>query len=199
MFSLPRRSFHLTSLAVVVLLTGCATAGPAGTLNNPEARPVAPAGFRLEGFRVIWQDNPAFRASFNYMVPKGSPNTPPPAALRDSTNERMKTILQFYRDEAVPTLTSALLEQRALAGSTHRIVITPISAFQDISGWGTKVIVRASIMTADNKTVWFTDIESTSGVQWLGPSVSRPDASYMKNFVDGLVGTMRKAGLVGAA
>ncbi len=194
-----RTAAAVLSLATMAALGGCAAAGPAGTLHNPEARAVAPAGFKLDGFRVMWQDNPAFRTSFNYLVPKGSTGTPPPEALRNSTNERVSTILKFYRDEAVPTLTAALIEQRAAAGNVHRIVLTPTSAFQDISGWGTKVTVRATIFNADNKAVWFTDIESSSGLQLLGPSVSRPDASYMKNFVEGLVATMRKAGLVGQA
>jgi hypothetical protein len=199
MFTSLRKTSALLSLVSLIALGGCAAAGPAGSLNNPDARPVAAAGFKLDGFKVVWQDNPAFRTSFNYLAPKGSTGTPPPEALRNSTNERVSTILKFYRDEAVPTLTAALIEQRAAAGNVHRIVLTPTSAFQDISGWGTKVTVRATIFNADNKAVWFTDIESSSGWQLLGPNVSRPDGSYMKNFVEGLVATMRKAGLVGQA
>lgn len=194
-----RRHVLGASLAAAATVMGCASAGPAGSRMNQNAPPVAAAGFTLQGIRVQWQENPGFNARFNYMVPKSTPGAPPPEALKTRSTEQMKEILQFFRAEAVPTLTAALVEQRVAAGSSHRIVLTPMSAFQDNSGWGTRIVVRATVLDADNRAVWHSDIESHSGLQWFGPSVSRPDASYVRNFVSGLVETMRKAGLVGQA
>lgn len=199
MSPLLRRRFLAAALIAAAGLVGCASGGPVGSRSNPNAAVVGDAGFKLQGIRILWQDNPAFSSSLKYAVPRSTPNAAPPQALRKSTGERMTQILQVFRDEAVPSLTAALVEERVAPGSQHRIVLTPLSGIQDATGSGTGIVVRATVFDADNRVLWRSDIESHSGYQPFVGTTAHLDANYVKNFVSGLVSTMRKANLVGQA
>jgi hypothetical protein len=180
-------------------IVGCATATPAGQRWRKEPVPVAAAGFRLQGIRVQWQDNPAFSYRFSYTTSRYAPNTGPSDAQRAQVQAQMKEILEFYRNEAVPRLTQAMVDEGVPAGAEHRIVLTPLTAFQSTGGSGTTFTMRATVLDSANRPVWSTDVESYSGLQVFGPRFSKPDDSYVRNFVASLTDTMRKAGLVGKA
>jgi len=180
-------------------LIGCATATPAGQRYQADPAPIVAAGFRLQGIRVLWQDNPGFGYRFSFMASKYDKNPTPSEAEKARVASQMKTILDFYRNGAVPMLTQALMNEGVPAGSEHRIALMPVSAYQGVGSAGTTFIVRATVLDNAGRPVWTIDIESYSGMYWLGGRFIQPDDSYVRNFVSALTQSMRRAGLIGKA
>jgi hypothetical protein len=194
-------SAAVAAAAVIVCVanSGCATARPGGNGIGSTAAAVVPAGFRLRGIRVVWQDNPGFRYRFSFLAPRSSVNPAPSDSQRKQVADQMKEILDFYRSEAVPLLTKSLVDEGVPPGADHRIILTPISAYQASNGSGTTFNVKVTIVDESNRPIWTTDIESSSGFQLFGPRLSRPDDTYVRNFVSALTRTMRSAGVVGVS
>lgn len=198
--SIARASTLLAStLASAVWLTGCGSAQPVGHhINLSGAKPVTieSASFKLDNVRLQWQDNPAFNVRMTYTTSRTAPQDPS-KVLTDRRDAYMKQLIAVCRDNTVPALTSELLRAGASFGDKQVIVVTPISGYFDTTGWNNGVVMRATVLGEGRKALWSVDIDSRSGITWLGGGIApAPDDSFAKNYARSLVETMRKAGLI---
>jgi len=181
--------------AAGTVLAGCSTARPAGStmFNRP---PVKPAGFKLGGVQLRWQDNGNFGYQVRYTRNRGTIDT----RLTPSETERAKAYMsklsQLFRQRCVPTTTDRLLQAGVTFGNAHTIVLLPLSGEFDMTGASCAITIRAMIQDEQRKTLYLSDIDSRSGWTLVGIVIPDPDAGFVDRYADALMATYKEAGLL---
>lgn len=157
--------------------------------------PVKPAGFKLSNVQLRWQENGNFGYQVRYARTRGS-DTQLTASENKKGETYMRQLGELFRQRAVPTAADRLLKAGVSFGSTHTIVLVPLSGDFDMTGGSSGIVVRAMIQDANRKTLYLSDIDSRSGWTLVGLVIPEPDASFVDRFADALMAHFKEAGLL---
>ena len=185
------------ALGLAVALPACSAPPNIGLRGSPAvAAPVEPAGFRLSGVTVKWVDEPNVPTTYSYGTTKVNPQAPTEAQAK-AAKEDFAAILRIMHDGAVANAMAALARQGVPSGDQQLILLSPSRLYRDASGWGSGIDVRVTVQSANGQSLWSSIVNVDSGLQWLGPKVSKPTDAYAKDFAENLLKVLRQAGMVG--
>lgn len=194
-FSISRRgALALTSLLGAVL-AGCSTARPAGSTLLSRA-PVKPANFKLADVQLRWQDNPGFGYQVRFLANQYAVEKRPSNYDSERAKTYMGKLIQLFSAQCVPRTTDRLLQRGVTFGSTHTLVLLPLSGDFDATGANCGIVIRVMVQDAQRKNLYVCDIDSRSGWHMAGIYIPDPDNSFVDNFTDALMTTFKEAGLL---
>jgi hypothetical protein len=179
---------------LAILLWGCSTTKP---LLDGAGKPieVPAANFRLAEVQIVWLENPSFVYRVATVVARGSTGIPEGDRLKAQND--MKAILDFFRQDSVSMLKTELDKISIQSGSKQRITMMAVSGNQDATGWGTGIVIRTVVQDLSTGQSWQYDLNSTSGIQLLGPrGDAAPTNQYVKNYAESIVAAFKRAQLI---
>lgn len=191
---IPRRSTLVLAASAPWLVTACgSTPSDAPVLH----RTAKPAGFKLADMRLAWQDNPGLRYNIIYMQLENVTTGAVSTLDKERANAYMGKVFTLFRTLAVPTATASLAEAGAQPGTTHTVLLRPLTGEYNAPASQCRVLFRVLVQDSRRKLLYMTDIEVRS--HWVASriSIAEPDESFVKDFAQVLVATFRQAGLLG--
>lgn len=183
------------SMMLALALGACSSAKPLGGQRIAQPAEISEAPYKLTEFNLDWVDEPVIRLQYNYMG--RTPDGKAPKALTDQVAKEAGEVIKILNTKGRPGLSEALIKAGAVQGKGTRIKVTPFHFYRSISGSGSGMLVLVQIFDANNELVWKTQLDVFSGWQWFGPETAPPTEAYARDFVDGLMLTMREAGWFG--
>jgi hypothetical protein len=192
----PNFKSYVVTIAVALSLAACGTAKPVGQTANSNWQPPK-ANFALFAATVSWRDNPSIPISIKYVVNRSNTDKSVPQAIADRSQGYIKTLLQVFKANVSNRLKAELSEKGVAPGKSYTVVVTPVSANFDDTGWGSGLLVRTDVVDSAARTVWSVTIETRSGLHWLGGvSAPPPDEMFVNNYVESLVKAMASSGML---
>jgi hypothetical protein len=195
---IPRQTLHFCRMVFIgflaILLCGCSTTKP---MLDASGKPieVPAANFKLGEVQLVWLENLSFVYRVATVVARGSTGIPEGDRLKAQND--MKIILDFFRQESVGMLKTELDKAAIKSGNKQRITMMAISGNQDATGWGTGVVIRTVVQDLSTGQSWQYDLNSTSGIQLLGPrGDAAPTNQYVKNYAESIVEAFKRAQLI---
>ena len=218
-----RLSAMMLGLALIGV-QGCATndasispAAPSAALSQAASKPANQ--LKISNATVKWKENPAFAISLHRTMPAVLTNLAiayydiqrpyevvpadiplqPTSFVASSESKRLADnyyaeMLNRFRESSETKLTLAFSERGVKGGTDFDVIVTPVTGYQSVDGWGSNAVLRTDISEASTGRTWSLETTVKSGMHLTGVhNASKPTVKFVDQYVEGVLAALRSA------
>jgi hypothetical protein len=192
---------RLLCLISVVIAAGCAaTNAPDSRLGGQTVETTVPAAtFKLDGYQLVWRENTNLdtqmrcamsSVTLDTVCSRGEVIKKRAAADTDHMNKLLNA-------HAPARIKEQLASVGQKEGARTLIEVAPQKGYWSEAGWGSGVIVRATVKDVTTGASWTHEVPADTGIQFFGATAASPETpEFAATFAKRLVRVFDEAGLL---